>query len=103
MYQLVFAKIERLNVWYAGNNENSGGAVYDPGCQTNERTKYGLCATRDREADAGGTTKIAAAWFGVIKAPSNPIAIVGRPIPMTPLTTPASTKMATTRANSNRS
>ena len=37
-----------------------------------------------------GTTRIAAACDGVIMRPSRPIATVGRPSPITPLTKPAS-------------
>ncbi len=37
-----------------------------------------------------GSTRIAAACAGVIISPSSPIATVGRPSPMVPLTKPAS-------------
>jgi hypothetical protein len=39
-----------------------------------------------------GTTRIAAACAGVISSPSRPIATVGSPSPITPLTKPASRK-----------
>ena len=41
-----------------------------------------------------GRTRIAAASKGVMTTASNPIEIVGRPRPMTPLTKPASTNTA---------
>jgi hypothetical protein len=41
-----------------------------------------------------GTTTRAAALAGSISNPSKPIATVGRPIPVTPLTRPASTKVS---------
>jgi hypothetical protein len=39
-----------------------------------------------------GTTGIAAAWIGLISSPSKPIDTVGKPMPITPLTKPASRK-----------
>ena len=41
---------------------------------------------------SAGATMIAAACAGVIISPSRPMATVGRPRPMTPLTKPASRK-----------
>jgi hypothetical protein len=45
-------------------------------------------------------TRIAAARFGAIEVPSRPMAMVGKPTPITPLTKPAKTKTRATTINS---
>ena len=49
-----------------------------------------------------GKTSIAAASTGAMTRPKNPMATVGSPIPSTPLTTPAATKIAPVRASTTR-
>jgi len=56
-------------------------------------TKLGPAANCHTFVTSEGTTSSAAAWTGGMTRASRPIATVGKPIPMTPLTMPASRKV----------
>ncbi|MNJ60731.1 hypothetical protein D3C77_564860 [compost metagenome] len=62
--------------------------------------KWPPAASCQRLVTVDGTISSAAACAGDIASPSNPMATVGRPRPITPLTVPASTKVSTTSSDS---